>query len=238
MKNTLRLFIFLAFIGSCSVSNAQFWKKAAQTISSDSKNISNEDAVAGIKEALTQGTNKSVDLVSAVDGYLGNPEIKIPFPPEAKTVEEKLRLIGLGSEVDKVVVSINRAAEDAATEVKPIFISAIKNMSISDALDIVRGDKHAATSYLQRKTTKDISIKIKPLIENSLEKVDATKYWDDIIHTYNNIPFVKKMNPDLSEYVTEKAIEGMFVMIAKEEEKIRKDPLARTSEILELVFGD
>jgi len=238
MKNTLTLLIFLAFIGSSSVSNAQFWKKAANTISSNSKNISNEDAVAGIKEALTQGTNKSVDLVSAVDGYLGNPEIKIPFPPEAKTVEEKLRLIGLGSEVDKVVVSINRAAEDAATEVKPIFISAIKNMSISDALDIVSGDQHAATSYLQKTTTKDISIKIKPLIENSLEKVDATKYWDDVIHTYNNIPFVKKMNPDLSEYVTEKAIEGMFVMIAKEEEKIRKDPLARTSELLELVFGD
>jgi len=173
-----------------------------------------------------------------LDGYFGNPEIKIPFPPEAKTVDEKLRLIGLGGEVDKVVVSINRAAEDAATEVKPIFISAIKNMSISDALNIVSGDKHAATSYLKRKTTKDISIKIKPLIENSLEKVNATKYWDDIIHTYNSIPFVKKMNPDLSEYVTEMAIEGMFVMIAKEEEKIRKDPLARTSDILKLVFGD
>ncbi len=238
MKNILTLFIFLAFFGSCSVSNAQFWKKAANTISSGSKNISNEDAVAGIKEALIQGTTKSVNLISLVDGYFGNPEIKIPFPPEAKTVEDKLRMVGLGDEVDKVVLSINRAAEDAATEVKPIFISAIKNMSISDALDIVSGNEHAATSYLQKKTTEDITIKIKPLIDNSLEKVDATKYWDDIIHTYNNIPFVKKMNPDLSEYVTEMAIEGMFVMIAKEEEKIRKDPLARTSEILELVFGD
>lgn len=238
MKNTVTLFIMLAFFGSCSVSNAQFWKKAAKSITSDSKNLSNDDAVAGIKEALIQGTTKSVNLVSAVDGYFGNPEIKIPFPPEAKTVEEKLRLVGLGGEVDKVVKSINRAAEDAATEVKPIFISAIKSMSISDALDIVRGDKHAATSYLKRKTTKDISIKIKPLIENSLEKVNATKYWDDIIRSYNSIPFVKKMNPDLSEYVTEMAIEGMFVMIAKEEENIRKDPLARTSDILELVFGD
>ena len=238
MKKTFILFIFLALIGSSSVSNAQFWKKAAKSFTSDSKDISNEDAVAGIREALIQGTTKSVDLVSVVDGYFGNPDIKIPFPPEAKTVEEKLRLVGLGSEVDKVILSINRAAEDAASEVKPIFISAIKSMSISDALGIVGGDDHAATSYLQKKTTKDITIKIKPLIENSLENVSATKYWDDIIHSYNSIPFVKKMNPDLSEYVTEMAIEGMFVMIAREEEKIRKDPLARTTEILELVFGD
>jgi len=238
MKNILILLMVLSLTSFCTVSNAQFWKKVANDITSNSKNISKEDAVAGIKEALIQGTTKSVSLVSAVDGYFGNPEIKIPFPPEAKSIEEKLRMIGLGGEVDKVILSINRAAEDAATEVKPIFISAIKNMSISDALDIVNGENHAATKYLQKKTTKEISIKIKPLIENSLDKVDATKYWDNIILSYNNIPFVKKQNPDLAEYVTEMAIEGMFVMIAKEEEKIRKDPLARTSEILELVFGD
>jgi hypothetical protein len=111
-------------------------------------------------------------------------------------------------------------------------------MSISDAIDIVNGHEHAATNYLQKKTTGDISVKIKPLIEHSLEKVDATKYWNDIMSTYNTIPFVKKVNPDLSEYVTEKAIEGLFVMIAKEEEKIREDPVARTSEILKKVFGD
>ena len=230
--------MLLAFLYINEAIEAQVWKKIEKAVPVSTKDISNEDAIEGIKEALIQGTSKSVDIVSLKDGYFGNPEIKIPFPPEAKSVEEKLRFIGLGSEVDKAVLSINRAAEDAANEVKPIFIAAIKNMSISDAIDIVNGREHAATKYLQRKTTNDITIKIKPLIENSLEKVDATKYWDDIINTYNNIPFVTKMNPDLSEYVTEMAIEGLFVMIAKEEEKIRKDPLARTTEILELVFGD
>ena len=227
----------LSMLGIGNISNAQIWRKVAEDLTSDSKDLSKEDAVAGIKEALIQGTTKSVNLVSEVDGYFKNPEIKIPFPPEAKTIEDKLRMVGLGGEVDKVVLSINRAAEDAATEVKPIFIAAIKDMSISDALDIVNGNNHAATNYLQKKTTRDITKKIKPLIENSLEKVNATKYWDDIIHSYNSIPFVKKMNPDLSEYVTEMAIEGMFIMIAKEEEKIRKDPLARTTELLERVFG-
>ncbi|MBA7557887.1 hypothetical protein ES705_50665 [subsurface metagenome] len=185
-----------------------------------------------------KGTDNSVDLVSVKDGYFGNREIKIPFPLEVRTIEDKMRAIGLGSEVDKVVLSINRAAEDAANEVKPIFISAIKDMSISDAIGIVNGNDHAATTYLKKKTTSELSVKIKPLIENSLEKVDATRYWDDLIRTYNIIPFVKKMNPDLSEYVTEQAIEGLFIMIAREEEKIRKDPLARTSELLERVFGN
>lgn len=238
MKNKVILLVFIASFAMNVPLNAQFWKKIEEAIPISTKNLTNEDAIAGIKEALIQGTNKGVNLISVKDGYFGNIEIKIPFPPEAKYIEDKLRMIGLGSEIDKVVLSINRAAEDAADAVKPIFISAIKGMSVSDAIDIVNGNNHAATSYLQKKTTDNISIKIKPLIENSLEKVDATKYWNDIIQTYNSIPFVKKMNPDLSEYVTEMAIEGLFVMISKEEEKIRKDPLARTSEILKKVFGN
>ena len=238
MKNIV--FLLLLIVSSISIhsAHAQLWKRVEKSIPGNSKNISNEDAVAGIKEALIQGTGKSIELVSVKDGYFGNPEIKIPFPPEADMIENKLRLIGLGGEVDKVVLSINRAAEDAADEIKPIFISAIKEMSVHDALDIVNGNNHAATNYLQKKTTNDIFRKIRPLIEHSLEKVNATKYWNSVVTTYNAIPLVKKMNPDLSEYVTDKAIEGLFVMISKEEEKIRKDPLARTSDILEWVFGD
>ena len=175
--------------------------------------------------------------VEKIGGYFDNPQIKIPFPPEAKEIEQKLRAIGMGDKVDEVVLTINRAAEDAATEAKPIFISAIKNLTLRDALNIVRGENDAATKYLKENTSQQLAAQFKPKIEVSLEKVDATKYWDDVITTYNKIPFVKKMNPDLAEYVTEKAIEGLFVMIAKEEDKIRKDPAARTTELLRKVFG-
>ena len=202
-----------------------------------SSGLTEADAAQGIREALIKGTNTGVETVSKIDGYFKNPEIKIPFPPEAKEIESKLRSIGLGKKCDEVVLSINRAAEDAATEAKPIFIAAIKGMTIRDAINIVRGEQDAATQYLKRTTTEQLTLKFKPIIENSLEKVDATKYWDDVITTYNKIPFVTKMNPDLAAYVTDKAIEGLFVMIAKEELRIRKDPVARTSEILRKVFG-
>jgi len=139
--------------------------------------------------------------------------------------------------VDEVVLSINRAAEIAANEARPIFISAITGMTITDAINIVRGADNAATMYLQKTTSVQLNEAFHPIIASSLEKVDATRYWDDVVNTYNMIPFVKKMDPDLARYVTGKAIEGLFIMIAKEELKIRKDPLARTTELLKKVFG-
>jgi hypothetical protein len=171
------------------------------------------------------------------DGYFKNMEIKIPFPPEAANIENKLRAVGLGSQVDKAVLSINRAAEDAAKEAKPIFVSAITGMSIMDAIGIVKGSDNAATQYLQKTTSPELITKFRPVIQSSLDKVNATKYWTDVINTYNKIPLVQRMNPDLAAYVTDQAIEGLFVMIAKEELKIRKDPVARTTEILRKVFG-
>jgi hypothetical protein len=191
----------------------------------------------GLKEALINGISKGSDLVSITDGYFKNPEIKIPFPPDVKKVEDKLRQIGLGDQVDKFVMTLNRGAEDAAKEAKPIFITAIKSMTIQDAWAILRGEENAATEYLKRTTTAQLTEKFKPVIQNSLSKVNATKYYGDLVGTYNKIPFVEKVNPSLDDYATGKAVDGLFVMIAKEEKNIRKDPLARTTELLKKVFG-
>jgi hypothetical protein len=240
MKYTLKFLLATLLIGSIPTgSNAQFFKKISKTLNTGTTTgFSEKEAVDGIKEALIQGTGEGVALVSLVDGYFGNPEIKIPFPPDAKTAESKLRSVGLGSQVDKAILSINRAAEDAARQAKPIFVTAITGMSISDAMGIVKGDDNAATQYLRKTTSAELAAKFKPVVKTSLDKVDATKYWTDLINTYNKIPLVQKINPDLASYVTDQAIAGLFVMIAKEELKIRKDPVARTTELLKKVFAN
>jgi hypothetical protein len=202
------------------------------------KGLSEKDAADGIKEALVNGTGESVKIVSALDGYWGNPEIKIPFPAEAKDMESKLRAMGMSKKVDEFNESMNRAAEKAAIEAKNIFITAIKNMTVRDAINIVKGTDNAATMYLKNNTSPELIGKFTPIIKSSLDNVNATKYWSDLISVYNKIPLVKKMNPDLPQYVTQKAIDGLFIMIAKEELKIRKDPAARTTELLKKVFGN
>ena len=143
----------------------------------------------------------------------------------------------MGSKVDEAILSINRAAEDAGKEAKPIFVSAIKNMSIKDAVNIVKGDNNAATMYLKQTSSGELNTKFQPVIKASLDKVNATRYWEDLIKAYNRIPMVQKMNPNLTQYVTGKAIDGLFLMVAKEELKIRKDPKAQTTALLKKVFG-
>lgn len=199
--------------------------------------LTTAEVAEGLKEALIKGISNGSDLASQLDGYFKNPEIKIPFPPEVKKVEDKLRQIGLGNEVDKFVMTLNRGAEDAAKEAKPIFIAAIKSMTIQDAWGILRGEQDAATQYLKRTTTPQLKEKFKPVIQNSLNKVSATKYYGDIVNTYNKIPFTDDVNPNLDDYATDKAIEGLFTLIAKEEKNIRQDPVARTTELLKRVFG-
>lgn len=191
----------------------------------------------GLKEALINGISKGSDLTSQLDGYFKNPEIKIPFPPDVKKVEDRLRQIGLGGEVDKFVMTLNRGAEDAAKEAKPIFIDAIKQMTIEDAWGILKGQNDAATQYLKKTTTIQLKSKFSPVIQNSLNKVSATKYYGDLVNTYNKIPLVEKVNPDLNSYATDLAIQGLFTMIAKEEKNIRQDPIARTTDLLKKVFG-
>src|SRR5688572_10871691 len=159
------------------------------------------------------------------------------FPPEVQKVEKALRDIGLGSEVDRFVMTLNRGAEDAAKEAKPIFVSAIKSMTIEDAWAILKGEDNAATQYLRKTTSTQLKNAFRPVIQNSLNKVNATKYYGDLVTRYNKIPFVEKVNPNLDDYATDKAVEGLFVMIAKEEKNIRMDPVARTTELLKRVFG-
>ncbi len=237
MKNNVYLLVMSFFFILPACSNAQLLKKAQKSLGLSGTGFSENEAAQGIKEALVKGTGESVNFVSVLDGYFGNPEIKIPFPEDARIVESKLRSIGMGKQVDEAILSINRAAEDAAKQAKPIFVNAITAMSISDAIGIVKGPDDAATSYLRNTTSPDLRVKFKPEIQKSLDKVQATKYWKDLITTYNKIPLVQKVNPDLAAYVTDKAIQGLFVMISKEEKKIRRDPVARTSEILKKVFG-
>jgi hypothetical protein len=229
--------LLIVTILSIQYTDAQFLKDFKKLLNPKNAGLTEKDAADGIKEALINGTGESVKIVSVINGYWENPEIKIPFPPEAIEVESKLRAIGMGKKVDEFNLSMNRAAEKAAVEAKPIFIAAIKGMTVKDAINIVKGENNAATVYLKNTTSPELITKFKPIIKSSLDNVNATRYWNDLITIYNKIPLVKKMNPNLSEYVTQKAIDGLFIMIAKEELKIRKDPMARTTELLKKVFG-
>jgi hypothetical protein len=239
-QKQMRIF-FLAIVfilGACtSTQVTQTIGDINKTLGGGSQPLTTAEVAEGLKEALIKGISTGSDLVSQLDGYFKNPEIKIPFPPEVKKVEDKLRQIGLGGEVDKFVMTLNRGAEDAAREAKPIFITAIRSMTIQDAWSILKGENDAATQYLKRTTSAQLKDKFKPVIQNSLNKVNATKYYSDIVNRYNQIPLVQKVNPSLDDYATDKAIEGLFVMIAKEEKNIRQNPVARTTELLRKVFG-
>lgn len=215
---------------------AQINLKSAKKLLSGEQ-LSSEEVGQGLKEALTKGASNGSDLASQLDGYYKNDAIRIPFPPEVKQVEEKLRQVGMGSEVDKFIMSLNRAAEDAAKEAKPIFVSAIQQMTIQDAFAILRGEDDAATQYLNRTTSGQLHEKFKPIIQQALEKNSTSQYYHNLVTTYNQIPLVKKVNPELDDYATDKAMEGIFVMVAKEEKAIRQNPSARTSEMMKKVFA-
>ncbi len=199
--------------------------------------ITEQEAANGLMEALVQGATNGTDILSQVNGYLGNPTIKIPFPPEAQKIENALREVGLNKMCDDVINSINHAAETAAIEAKPILINSIRTMTINDAMDILFGANDAATEYLKKTTTAALTAKFTPIIESSLNKVGATKYWTDAVNYYNKIPLTDDLNPDLKSYVTGKALDGLFYMIEQEELKIRQDPGARAAEIVQKVFG-
>ncbi len=200
--------------------------------------LSTDDVVSGLKEALTIGAQKSADKLSAVDGFFKDAAVKILLPEQAQKVEKTLRSLGMGKMVDDAILSINRAAEDAAKSASPIFVNAVKKMSIQDAMGILRGPDTAATSYLKKTTTPDLTAAFKPVIDTSLKKTDATKYWKDVFETYNKLPTtMKKVDTDLSSYVTQKAMDGIFYYVADEEKKIRKDPAAQVTDILKKVFG-
>jgi hypothetical protein len=205
--------------------------------SSSSGSMTNELAANGLKQALSVGTDLAANNLGQIDGFLANAAVKILFPPEARKIESTLRSLGMGSVCDQVITSVNRAAEAAVVEAKPIFVEAIKQMTITDAINILTGDKDAATQYLQRTSGQVLITKFEPIIQSNLQKANATKYWSDAIKAYNAVPFVQRMNPNLSQYVTQKATDGIFLMVAIEEDKIRENPAQRVGSVLQDVFG-
>jgi hypothetical protein len=199
--------------------------------------LSNADIVKGLKEALSVGSKNAGSNASKVDGYWKNNLIRIPFPKEAEVVKTYANKIGLSNQVASFEKTLNRAAEEAAKEAAPIFVNAITGMSIQDGVGILKGGDNAATTFLKNRTSNDLKAKFRPAVKRALEKVQITKYWNPIISKYNQVPFVRKMNPNLEDYVTQKALDGLFLLVGQEEAKIRKDPVARVNDILKKVFG-
>lgn len=231
--------LFVLLLSSAVVlSSCETLNQTAQVLSQSLGNPTSAEIASGLKEALQLGTSASAVRLNAQNGFLGNAAVKLLFPPEAQKVEKALRSLGLNQLCDNVITSLNRAAEDAVIEAKPIFISAIKQMTISDASSILLGKQSdAATQYFQRVTNDQLSAKFKPIIQSSLSKVGATRNWTEVVSRYNQIPLVTDINPDLTSYVTQKAIDGLFMEIAKEELKIRQNVSSRNSILLQKVFG-
>ena len=242
----MKKYYFLAiilFAAQFSVAQIDYnkLKKQGQSIvkqvNASNNPLSNDEIIEGLREALTVGSNNASKAAAAVDGYYKNPKLYIPFPSEAKKMEQMLRSFGQEKLVNDFLLSLNRAAEDAAKEAAPIFVNAVKGMSIADGLSILNGKDDAATQYLKQNTQALLLDKFKPIVENSLHKVSATKYWEQLVVAYNRIPMVERMNPSLSEYATQKAIDGLFIVVAEQELQIRKNPAARVSAILKKVFN-
>ncbi|WP_107037741.1 DUF4197 domain-containing protein [Brumimicrobium mesophilum] len=239
--NSFALGVLMLSFSSCDVLNS-----AAETLlettngESGAKSLTNQEVIEGLKEALTVGIKNAVDVTAITDGFLENSEIKLPFPASANAMKEKAIEWGLGNQVDKVVTTLNRAAEDAAKEAVPIFVNAIKNMTVQDGFAILKGGDNAATDFLRKNTTNELIVVFAPKVQNSIEKVKLTQYWEPVATKYNQAMMFtggEKIDTDLNEYVTERAIDGLFTMVAKEEALIRQDPAARVTDILKRVFG-
>lgn len=229
MKKFLALCSLVIILSGCDVLN---------NLPTGNNGITEAEAGQGIKEALAQGVTTAVLHLNKTDGFFGNEVYKLFMPPDAQKIVNTLRSLGMSSLVDKAILAINRGAEDAVGFAKPIFVNAIKEMTLVDAINIVRGSNDAATNYFRQKTTDKLIAAFLPSVKSSLDKVNATKYYGDAVTTYNNFPTTfTKINPDLPSYVVGKAVEALFDQIAKEEANIRANPVARTTDILKKVFG-
>lgn len=239
MKTKLALLLLIPTLGVSQIKILDDIKKAVpiSTTSGGLGSLSNVDISKGLKEALNKGVEKQVTKLTATDGFYKNEMVKILLPEELQKVDKTLRKMGLSSLADDGIKMLNRAAEDAVKESTPIFVDAIKNMSFTDAKNILMGNENAATTYLQTETTKPLYAKFNPVIQNSFAKVGADKVWANIIKKYNSLPLVTKVNPDLTDYTTNKALEGVFKMIAVEEKDIRTNLNARSTDLLKKVFA-
>jgi hypothetical protein len=254
MKKSFLLFLIL-FISLCSIqaqglkdvlkknntkdsaSNKGGLLNKVKEIGGSKNSLSSDEIINGLKEALATGTQRGTQKLSAIDGFFKDAALKILMPQEAVKAEKTLRNLGMGNLVDNAILSMNRAAEDAAKEAAPIFLNAIKGITIQDGLGILRGGDFAATEFLKGRTVASLTEAFRPVVENSLKKVDATKHWNLVFSNYNKVS-MQKVNPDLAAYVTEKALTGIFYQVGQEELKIRKDPAARATDLLKKVFAE
>lgn len=244
MKKNIRYILLFSTV--FALSSCEVVQEAANSVlttdsSSESKpSLTNSEVIGGLKEALTVGITNATGLTSKTDGFLKNAEISIPWPEDALIVKEKAEEWGLSGQVDKIVTTLNRAAEEASKEAAPIFINAIKGMTISDGFSILNGGEGAATRFLKDKTTNQLKQAFSPKVDAAIQKVELTKYWEPVVTRYNQTTILtgkEKVNPDLNDYVLTKAIDGLFTMVEKEENQIRKDPVARVTDLLQKVFG-
>lgn len=254
MKKLLLAFLALGVSAAQAQSLGDMWNKAKEDAGKTIEDVKNaasgvtggesgvkapsaDEIVAALKEALNQGTNASTAATSKTDGYLKNARLFIPFPPEAADMKARLVKLGMQKKVNEFETSLNRAAEEAAKTAAPVFLAAIRNMTVKDGMSILKGADTAATSYLKTATSGELYTQYKPIVKDAINKVKVTKHWNPLVKKYNKLPGVKKQNPDLDDYVTKKAIYGLFLLVADEEARIRKDPMTRATDILKSVFG-
>ena len=230
----LVLLLLAAQLCSAQIDLLKVASTKASTLLSTS--ATKDEVAKGLRKALVVGAEKATESASAKDGFYSNIVIRIPFPSEALKMKKHLQKAGMQSQITDFEKSINSAAELATKQVLVIFIDAITTMSIQDAFKILKGENTAATSYLIKQTNAQLYNKIKPVVKRAIQQVEVTKYWNPLVKTYNTIPFTKAVNPDLEDYVTNKTIEGIFVLIANQEKEIRNNPKARTSALLQKVF--
>lgn len=252
MNKKLQAFgLIFVLLFSSTQSQAFVWKKIKRNIKKEvnkevnkhrnkkaNSGIGQKEAALGLKEALTKGAHSASTQLSKKDGYFRNQAIKILFPPEFRKAEKTLRKIGMGKMVDKAVLSMNRAAETAADKSYPIFRDAIVSMTFTDAMKILFGSSNSATNYLRNRTGTKLHTAFLPIVRQCANEVAATRYWDDVAKTYNRVPFIKRKVPeDISNYITQNAIHGVFYRVEEEERLIRANPISRTTSLLRRVFG-
>jgi len=231
------ILIFLA-VNLALISNSQsIFDKAKSALGKKNSNVTEEEAGLGVKEALNNGINSAVSFLNKPDAFFKNELYKVLLPPDAKKMEKTLRDFGMGKMCDDAIEAINRGAEDAVGFATPIFVDAIKQMTVTDALKLVTGGNNSITNFFREKTSAKLKAAFLPVINQSLEKTNATKYYGDAVSRYNKVPMVKKMNPDLADHVADKTLFALFDRIGVEEANIRSNPAARTSALLKKVFG-
>ena len=235
--------VVLLLLTSCSEQGLKALQEVTEAVLTDptsSPSLSNDEVIAGLREALVQGTEKGVNLASAVDGFYKNDLLFIAFPPQAEVVKEKALQLGLDAQVDQFEQTLNRAAEEAVKSAATIFVQAIREMTIADGFAILQGEENSATLYLREHTTTQLQETFRPEVQSAIDNVQLTKHWEPLASKYNlAVQFTggEPVNPDLTSYVTERAVEGLFVLIESEEKNIRKNPGARGTELLRRIFS-